>query len=103
MLTAQETDQLVRDMQREFPALSVDQRRHRASREYVVVVRDPANGNEVRVTSLKGDWRRKVAAMVPITRPRRQRPIDERRLAGAQPASARLRAGALHRRPSRSG
>ena len=63
MLTAQETDQLVRDMQREFPALSVDQRRYRASREYVVVVRDPANGNEVRVTSLKGDWRSKVATM----------------------------------------
>ena len=63
MLTAQETDQLVLDIQRDFPALTVDQRQYRRSREYVVVVRDPANGNEVRVTSLKGDWRSKVAAM----------------------------------------
>jgi hypothetical protein len=63
MLTAPETDQLVLDIQREFPALTVDQQQYHSSREYVVIVRDPTNGNEVRVTSLKGDWRSKVAGM----------------------------------------
>jgi hypothetical protein len=77
MLTAHETDQLVRDIQRDFPSLTVDQQQyhqqefpsltvdqqHPASRDYLVIVRNPANGNEVRVTSLKGDWRSQVATL----------------------------------------
>ena len=63
MLTDQQTEQLVHDIQSEFPALVVRRQTYQPSGEYVVVVLDPTNQNEVRITSLRGNWRKKVAAM----------------------------------------
>ncbi len=63
MLTDQQTDQLVQDIQAEFPTLVVSRKRYESSREYVVIVRDPTNQHEVRITSLRSDWRTQVAAM----------------------------------------
>ena len=68
MLTGEQTDQLVQDIRREFPAFQVSQRTYRLTGEYVVVVHDPANRNEVRITSLRSDWRKKVAAMAVVGR-----------------------------------
>jgi hypothetical protein len=69
MLTAQETDQLVNDIQREFPMFSVGERRDPSSRAFVVIVRDPKGQNEISITSLQGDWRGDVAAMVALHKP----------------------------------
>ncbi len=68
MLTAEQTAQLVQDIQREFPALEVSQRIYPSSGEHVVVVHDPTNRNEVRITSLRTNWRKKVAAMAAVNR-----------------------------------
>jgi hypothetical protein len=68
MLTAEQTAQLVHDIQREFPALEVSQRIYQSSGEHVVVVHDPTNRNEVRITSLRSNWRKKVAAMSAVSR-----------------------------------
>ncbi len=68
MLTAEQTAQLVHDIQRAFPALVVSQRIYQSSGEYVVVVHDPTNGNEVRITSLRSNWRRKVAEMSAVSK-----------------------------------
>ncbi len=64
MLTAPETDQLVHDIQREYPTFTVGERRDDGSDGFIVTVRDPANENEVVITSLEGDWREKVAEMM---------------------------------------
>ena len=63
MLTAEQAVQLVHDIQREFPALEVSQQRYRLTGDHVVIVHDPTNRNEVRITSLRSNWRRKVAEM----------------------------------------
>ncbi len=68
MLTAEQTAQLVHDIQREFPALVVSQRIYQSSGEYVVIVHDPTNRNEVRITSLRSNWRRKVAEMSAVSK-----------------------------------
>ena len=67
LLTAEQTAQLVHDIQREFPALVVSQRTYPASGEHVVVVHDPTNRNEVRITSLRSNWRRKVGEMSAVS------------------------------------
>ena len=69
MLTAEQTAQLVHDIQQEFPALVVSQRIYKSSGEYVVIVHDPTNRNEVRITSLRSNWRRKVAEMSAVSKP----------------------------------
>ena len=63
MLTAEQAVQLVHDIQRAFPAFVVSQRIYQSSGDYVVIVHDPTNRNEVRITSLRSNWRRKVAEM----------------------------------------
>ncbi len=69
LLTAEQTAQLVHDIQREFPTLVVSQRIYQSSGEYVVIVHDPTNrSNEVRITSLRSNWRRKVAEMSAVSR-----------------------------------
>ena len=70
MLTAEQTAQLVHDIQREIPALVVSQRIYPSSGEHVVVVHDPTNRNEVRITSLRSNWRRKVGEMRAVSRTR---------------------------------
>jgi hypothetical protein len=64
MLTAQETDQLIRDIQQEFPMFTVGERRDPASRAFVIIVRDPKGQHEISITRAHGDWRGDVAAMV---------------------------------------
>lgn len=62
MLTDQQTAQLVRDIQTEFPRLAVTRSKY-SNGDHVVIVHDPTNRNEVRITSLRGYWRTNVAAM----------------------------------------
>ena len=68
MLTAEQTTQLVHDIQREYPALVVRERIYQSSGEHVVLVHDPTNRNEVPITSLRCNWRRKVAEMRAVSR-----------------------------------
>ena len=63
MLTAQETDQLVHDLQHEFPLLAVSEKKHGLQHDFVVIVRDATGQREVEITSLQGDWRSQVAGM----------------------------------------
>ena len=63
MLTARETDQLVHDIQREYPMFTVGERRDEGSDAFIITVRDPTNENEVAITNFEGDWRGKVAEM----------------------------------------
>ena len=69
MLTDQQTDQLVQDIQREFPTLTVRRQTYQWSGDYVVIVQDPRNQNEVRITSLRSNWRKKVAQMSAMSKP----------------------------------
>ena len=64
MLTAQQTDQLVQDIQRAFPTLAVSHWRSETSGDYVVIVRDPTNQHEVRISSLRSDWRRMISELI---------------------------------------
>jgi hypothetical protein len=76
MLTDGQTAQLVHDIQREFPDLEVSQRRYSLTGEHVVIVHDPTNRNEVRITSMRSDWRKKVAAMAAVSRTTQPGPPD---------------------------
>jgi hypothetical protein len=49
MLTNHQTDQLVLDIQTEFPRLTVVRRTYSMG-DFVVIVRDPTNQNEIRIT-----------------------------------------------------
>jgi hypothetical protein len=68
MLTDEQTAQLAHDIQREFPTLVVSQRRYSLTGDHVVIVHDPTNRNEVRITSQRSNWRKKVAAMAAVSR-----------------------------------
>ena len=67
LLTAEQTAQLVHDIQREFPALDVSQQRYRLTGDHVVIVHDPTTRHEVRITSLRSNWRRKVSEMSAVS------------------------------------
>jgi hypothetical protein len=74
MLTAQETDQLVHDIQREFPLFTVGERRDDGSDSYVVTVRDPTSENEVIISTFASDWRDRVVDMMKLHKPARLGP-----------------------------
>ena len=63
MLTAQETDQLVHDLQHEFPMLAVSEKKYGLDNEFIVVVRDATRQHQVEITSLTSDWRNTVVGM----------------------------------------
>lgn len=69
MLTDEQTEQLAQDIQAAYPGLAVTREIYQTSREYVVIVRDPSNQNEVRITSLRSDWRTKVGRMSAASTP----------------------------------
>ena len=70
MLTDHETAQLIHDIQREYPTVEVSRWTSPTTGTHVVIVRNSANRDEVRLTSLRSNWRRKISGMLAMRSPR---------------------------------